>query len=271
MAGDRIVLNPSAEEKLRNAGFSTCAAFLDLPGGEAVAKSRTTSTVRAQGEGLGAFYLKRYRFPTLADRVRGLFRGTLFGRCKAEREYENLLRLTGNGLAAPEPIAWGARRAGLLLGEAFLAASAIPDAERADAFLARTPPLPRRERTTAIRAAAAGIAALHKAGYTDGSMALRNLLVARDGTGFKVFKVDCAKGRWRIPPGFPVVEDLARLDAGAMRLASVRDRLRFLKTYLGGELGDRARHWIEVIARVRTRYEADERVRLSEPGAPLHK
>ncbi|MCU0722521.1 MAG: lipopolysaccharide kinase InaA family protein [Planctomycetes bacterium] len=270
MPSETLVFAPSAEAALRGAGLAGAAAFLGFVGGETAASSRTTSTVRARAEGFGAFYLKRYRFPSLADRLRGTFRGTLFGPCRADREYENLMRLREKGLPVPEPLAWGARRGLLFRREAFLATRAIDGAERADAFLARLGSLPRKDRSAAVRAAAEAVAALHKAGYTDGTMALRNLLLRKEDGAWKAFKVDCAKGRFRIPPGFAVVEDLAKLDAGAAPLASVRVRLRFLRDYLGGKLGDRAREWIRVVSEVRPRFEAGERVRLTEPGAPLH-
>jgi tRNA A-37 threonylcarbamoyl transferase component Bud32 len=271
MPGETIVIAPAAEAALRGAGLATAAAFLGFAGGETVAGSRTTSTVRGHAGGLGPFYLKRYRFPGLGDLLRGMFRGTLLGRCRADREYENLSRLFSLGLPVPEPLAWGARRGPLFRREAFLATRALEGAERADAFLARLHTLPRREQSAALRAAGETVAALHKAGYSDGTMALRNLLVRRDGGAYKVFKVDCAKGRFRIPPGVPVAEDLARLDAGAMQLASVRDRLRFLRAWLGGRLGDRARKWIRMVRPLRAPHEAGERARLSEPGAPLHR
>jgi hypothetical protein len=241
----------------------------DWQEGERIAQSRSTSVFRVPLAGGGAVFIKQYRFPTFLDGLRGMFRGTLFGRDKAQREFENLSRMKEKGWPVPRPLAVGREWGGLFLKACVLVTEEVEGAERADLFLTRHPPPSRRKRAEGIEAAAEGVARMHREGYADGSLALRNLLLKWSPGGCRIFKVDCRKGRWRTPVGVRALEDLARLDAGARPIVGLRDRLRFLRAYLGGRLGGRARRWIRAIERARRKYEFWEAPRLRDPGGPL--
>lgn len=246
---------------LARAGLASAEALLAAPG-ERVAASRSTEVTRVALREGPALYVKRHRFPTPRDRVRGAFRGTLLGRSKARREFENLERLRAAGFDVAEPVAFGEIRGALFLSTCFVVTREIENVRPADRFWAESTPAERRE---AVEAAARLAASLHGAGYTDGSLAARNILLGRTEEGLRACKVDCAKGRWRIPPGRRAMLDLARLDAGAKTFATQRERLRFLRVYLGGRLGRRGRRWIETLARARSAFEIWEVPRLGSP------
>ena len=260
-----VDMSVEAEPLLAEARRAPLLAKLALAGAEPVASSRSTRVIRVTLQDGGAVYVKRYLYPTRRDRLRGMFRGTLFGTDKARKEFENLRRMAQKGWPVPRALEAARRRGRCFLRECTLVTAEIEGPTvRADLFLRRDPPPSRRRRREGIAEAAALVRAMHQGGYTDGSLALRNLLVRdRDGV-IEVFKVDCAKGRWRTPPGRRALEDLARRDAGAQAVMSPRDRLRFLRGYLGGRLGHSARLWIEALDSARRKYEVWELPRLLE-------
>ncbi|MHC4779765.1 MAG: lipopolysaccharide kinase InaA family protein [Planctomycetota bacterium] len=237
---------------------------VDVVRGERVASSRTTSVDRFFLGGGSAIYVKRYRIPTLRDALRGMLRGTLFGMDKASREFMNLGRLARMGMPVPEPLAADRRRGRVFLAESMLVTAEIEGAIRVDLFLRGDPAPPPVKVDSLVLEAARLVRRLHGVGYTDGSLAPRNLLVRETTGGIELFKVDCAKGRFRMPPGRRALLDLARLDAGASALVSARQRLRFLREYLGGHLGPRGRRWIEALALARKQYEIWELPRLTD-------
>jgi len=264
LGSDIHFATPAWEKALHEAGLGTASALLDFEGGETAARSRSTSVVRLVLPDGAALYLKRYRYACLRDRVRAAFRGTLVGRNRAAREFENLRRLGAAGLDAPAPVAWGARRGPCFLSACFLLTREIENAVRMDALLTTSASLPGGRRRKLLDATGRAVSAMHGAGYTDGSLALRNLLAREEGGGWRLFKVDCGKGRWRVPPGRRALEDLARFDAGARGLLTSRERLRILRAYLGGRLLAPARRWTEGVARAREKYAVWEEPRLGE-------
>lgn len=267
MPSDLFHCDPARRPILASAGIDNTPAAMEFQGGEEVARSRTTSVVKIEVEG-DSIYLKRHFFPTAAGRLKGLFRGTFFGRSKARREFEALERLAAAGFPTPAPLGFGElRRAGFLKG-CFLATLGIEGAVRGDAYLRSLGPERARERRAAVKAAARLVAALHDAGYADGSLAPRNLLVRETPGGPQVFKVDCVKGSFGRPRGRAAVLDLCRLEAGARFLLPLRERLRFLKTWAGGTRLRDLRGLLRKIEAGRAGYDAREAPRLAEGASP---
>lgn len=229
-----------------------------------VARSRSTAVFRLPREGGPAFYVKRWEFPTPADRLRGMFRGTLFGRHKAAREAANLEGMAREGVAVPRVLGAGARRGLVFLERCVLLTEEIVGAKTLLRFVADRP----ERRRAAVEAVARFTSTLHGKGYTDGSLAPRNLLLREGSGGIEVFKVDVAKARRRVPPGLGMLHDLARLLAAAEDISTRAERFRFLRAYLGGgKLGNRARRWIAALEIAKTRFEAREKPRLADrPG-----
>ncbi|MHC4601401.1 MAG: lipopolysaccharide kinase InaA family protein, partial [Planctomycetota bacterium] len=191
-------MNGETEPLLAEALRDPLLAKFALAGAEPVAASRSTRVIRCALRDGGAVFVKRYVYPTLGDRLRGMFRGTLFGMDKARREFENLRRMAGKGWPVPRPLEAARRTGRWFLRECTLVTAEIEGKPvRADAFLRRDPAPSWKRRGEGIVAAATLVRAMHREGYTDGSLALRNLLVRVAAGKIEVFKVDCAKGRWR--------------------------------------------------------------------------
>src|SRR5262249_37213879 len=85
-----------------------------LNGGQIFTKTRTTEVRRVDLSGR-AIFIKKYWVTKASQIVSGATRGTLFGKSKVRREYENLVWLRTHGFCAPAPVAYGEeRRAGCL-------------------------------------------------------------------------------------------------------------------------------------------------------------
>ncbi len=216
---DRIEINPKFERALSAAGLSRLEDFLSLDGGETIARSRTTSTVMICGAlgGCGLF-LKRYMFPSVADKWKGAFRGTLFGMSKAQNEWENLGFLCSIGVGTPDLCAWGERRSRGFLKGCFIATASVEGAVRLDVAQSREPDPDILRRTGEV------VNIMHGHGYRDGSLAMRNFLVREIPPGnVEIFKVDCPKGKIsdRLRPS-ERAKDIAAFAAGARLVCGTR-------------------------------------------------
>lgn len=184
-------------------------------------------------------FIKKYWAGHPSQLWSGMFRGVLFGRSKARREYENLDRLRGWGLDAPAPVAFGEeRQAGWLL-RSFLISESVVDPQPLHVFI--------RERLQATEAGkqhalrkelieqlAGFTRRLHENAFVHHDYFWRNILLS-GGDLKRFFLIDAHKGRrW-----FPWEErrarakDLATLDAPAAPFFSRTERLRFFLLYRG--------------------------------------
>ncbi|MCI0341782.1 MAG: lipopolysaccharide kinase InaA family protein, partial [Planctomycetales bacterium] len=178
MFATRIVVTDPGRAACEALGVRTAADVLALPGGRVVSRSRTRSMVSLDVGG-GTLYLKRYRYPTARHVLRGLLRGTLLGRSRVRREWENFARLRMLGWGTPEPLLRAeVRRFGFLRGAALLTRG-VEGAERLDAAMARLGAAGAPERRGLARALAGAVRRLHDAGYVDGDLHPRNVLVRR--------------------------------------------------------------------------------------------
>jgi hypothetical protein len=112
--------------------------ILARPGGELVNDGRS-SRVHLFRDGPEACYLKRYRYRKIHWRH-------CFEKSQVQREYENLASFRRAGLACEtiEILAWGERRRGRILLDAFLLSRAVPGGVRLSLFLANEPDHPCR-------------------------------------------------------------------------------------------------------------------------------
>jgi tRNA A-37 threonylcarbamoyl transferase component Bud32 len=240
-------------------GLASVHDFLAFVGGELVSRSRTTATRTFEAEG-ATFYLKIYLYPEEGDRLRGFFRGTFFGRSKARAEWENLGILADLGVDVPSRVAWGEdRRRGFLHG-CFLVTQAVERAQRLDSCLADAKALPVVEDLGRL------VRRMHDAGYSDGSLALRNFLYRREGAVF--FKIDCPKGRRgsRLGAGARI-QDLGVLIAGLNLTVGQEGLDAFFRGYDYPGSGEKkaAAFQRKLIAYAST-LEEDEKKRLADPG-----
>jgi len=191
------------------------AADLDLPGQRHV-----------------AVFFKVYRYARPAWRYWGR-------RSKAAGEFANYAVLPLLGIRCAKPVAFGEQRDRIgRLQLAFVMTQAIPSATTLANWLAeyRSPAVYLRRRQV-LQQLAEQLRRLHAAGRVHRDCFLRNVLVTEPAeNGPLAWWIDCphgsrvpfAKLRWDYR-----VKDLASLDRLARELASHRERLRFLRRYLG--------------------------------------
>ncbi|MBN2491171.1 MAG: hypothetical protein JXQ29_10025 [Planctomycetes bacterium] len=199
-------------------------------------------------------FVKIYSYKGLRRILRGLFRNTFCGASRARHEWTNLLRLARLGVPVPEPVALIERRRLRTLRACALATCWEPDSVTADHFLDRAPPAARLVVAREI-ARLAGV--MHDAGYADGDLHLRNLLVIKpDCAGFgaarpRVLKIDSPAGRLTRSRRRQI-HDLASLDVGARRFLSRSERLRCWRHYCESRpsrhaLRRKERRWLRAV------------------------
>lgn len=163
--------------------------------GEAVVTHRT-SWVRRLATPRGTFYIKTYQYGSYAESLRQLLRrpaSVLRGR--AAREFAALRWLRSNGFEAPEPIAHGARRRFGLLASGVLISREWPGQRLDEVVL----DLADAEYAALSGAVAGFVDRLHRAGFRDRNLDPRNVLVRRDGAGWRIAKLDAPRFALRAP------------------------------------------------------------------------
>ena len=167
-----------------------------MPAGERVERlvDRPTVTVDVlRGADDALVVCKRYFFPTLGSRLRGILRHTGFGTPKPTREFENLVRLQSAGADVAAPIASAVRRDLLQLvtdGWVLVAFEEGDTLERL--LLGERPPA-----ADAWRAIGASVRTIHDAGCWYRNLCARNLMVGPAG---RLAWIDPAKSRWQNGP-----------------------------------------------------------------------
>jgi hypothetical protein len=190
------------------------AAWSDLASrahGLAVTDHRS-SFVRRRSINGGDVFLKVYEYETWADRIRSFGRRTgPFATPRAVREFDALAWLRQHGFAAPRPLCAAVERRLGFVARALLITEADPGTQ-ADVVL---PTLDAPERMRLVAAIERLLQDLHHRGFRDGNFDLRNLLVARDGTGWRIAKIDSPRYRL-VAPGARD-DRLARADWARLR------------------------------------------------------
>ncbi|MEE8170546.1 MAG: lipopolysaccharide kinase InaA family protein [Phycisphaerae bacterium] len=236
-------------------GLREYADFVDCAAGEVVSRSGTTLTRRLElddGVRRETVYLKRYRYD--GDRWRHRFR-----RHKGFVEARNYAILRERcGVRVPDVIAYGGRRSGWRLLDAFLITRAVAGAEPLDRLLVGQSSTLSTRRAL-MRVVAETTARMHARHFYHFDLQWRNLLIRPSDDAFEVFVIDSSRGGLRhSPPGrrHGRVRDLASLDKLGRVHLSRADRIRWLRHYLGAErLDSGARrlmhdvhHYIEIKA-----------------------
>ena len=177
----------------------------------------------------GRFFLKIYAYS-------GIWRlRTVFIVARAGREYRNLLRMAELGFNVPRPAAWGQARTVGFVSESFLLTRAVEDAVELKSLIDRPDALPPPgERRRIIEEFARTLRRAHEERFFVHTLRFKNLLLAREGEGHKLYVIDVPFAgiwRWRLFPGAGKVRDLAVLMKGARQLLSRSERMRFARAY----------------------------------------
>lgn len=163
------------------------AAWTDRERGEPIVDGRST-WVRRLATDAGTFFLKCYEYRSWRDRLRNCAKWTAPLRAsRAARECAAYRWLTERGFHGPAHFACLERRQAGFLSRAVLVTSAV-DGVSAERLLETCGPDERRQ--TAVRIGSF-VRALHRAGFRDRNLDLRNLIVSGD----RVVKIDSPRHR----------------------------------------------------------------------------
>lgn len=237
-----IKMLPAYEDVLSRCGLSRVEDVLYRTDGQVVAWSRTTESVFIPCAGNEAgFYVKRYFYPTWKKRVRGTFRGTLFGVHRGKAEAQALNTMRGLGIAGVRPVAYGSQRVGRFLAACFLITEAVPNSVNLTSYAQRVMrgelTLTLEQRRQFIRQLALQIAHMHEQGFAHGRLFWRNILIRQTpvgGVDFFFLDSEPPKGLERLGRGGRWwLWELAKLTTSALPFTTRADRLYFLKSYFG--------------------------------------
>ncbi len=181
---------------MRNGDLAATALVLGRDAGRVVTDHRT-SWVREVHIGDRDYFVKVYEYLSWTSRLRDFAHRTgPWARSRAAAEFDALAWLRHNGLPAPAPILVGeTRRCGFLV-RAVLVTEAF-DGESVDALLPR---LDAADRSRLAAAIGDLIGRLHRLGFRDGNLDLRNLLARRvDADTWVVAKIDSPRHRLLAP------------------------------------------------------------------------
>lgn len=241
MIHDVLRIDPAYCERLRVADLDTVPKLLGHIDGRVAAWSRTTDTLFIAGvHSQPGWYLKRHLFPTWRKRLRGTFRGTFFGRNRADAEFQLLNSMRALGLPAVRPVACGVRRVAHFVAACFLLTEEVPDAQNLTTFAQdvqehrRT--LTRSARHLLLERLANQLADMHAKGFFHGNLFWRNVLVrfAPDDQP-EFFFLDVQAAPWRARLGQhpqPWLTELAQTGVSSLSFTTRADRVRFVQHYL---------------------------------------
>ncbi len=250
----RLVVNREFASILRANGLETFHSLMQFEGGD-VAKNllreRTTTriTLKDSAGTERAFYIKRHGPPPWKEYVKPLLRLTrpMLG---ARHEWNAILQFHEAGIPTMTPVALGESG-----GESFLLTAALDGCTKLShwaaahhechngkngernsryPFTVKTSCKDNTRQSRAIIQRLACIARkMHGAGLHHQDFYLTHFLVPNDGPPENLFVIDLGRARrCRNLPTRWVVKDLAQLDYSASA-ASLSDKARFLKAYLG--------------------------------------
>lgn len=246
----RMLVNPAFSEVLRANGLTTAAAILDWNAGETVRHigARKTTRIALEGpDGPESFYLKRHGPPRWKDRIVPLLRFSppILG---AKNEWDAIQSFVAAGIPTMTPVAFGSLGShSFLITQALRARcnllewaeqNGLGDASRADSADVT---LTVRELVPRV----AGIARrMHDAGLHHQDFYLNHMLLC-DAEDIRVIDLGRVRKHRRLSQRW-IIKDLAQLDFSARSL-SCRDRVRFLRLYLGRRLNRQDRSMIRQI------------------------
>jgi len=248
----RVRVNAAFADVLRRNGLTTFDAFMNFTGGETARQigPRVTAKIAlADGDDSRNFFIKRHGRAKLRDWIKPLLR---LGRpiLGARNEWDAILRFHAAGVPTMTPVAMGEFRGRSFLvtqslegchnllelvretavGQTFLSAEPVIAAGRQEC-------LPHVTGLSRLIGEVARIArTMHRAGLHHQDFYLNHMLLPDGATSPHVRVIDLGRARQkrRLASRW-IVKDLAQLDFSARSL-SCRDRLRFLRAYLGRPL-----------------------------------
>ena len=250
--GVRILLDKMLAPALAAAGIASAPAIFRLGGDPDATSVVATVDVPVDGT-VGRFHLKRYRYPTWAKSKGLLGHGTVWGTPPEVQEFKNLEFLREKGVPAVKPVAAVAETKGMRLVAHALLTEDVPGALDLERRLSTKGDPVRddaRLRRRTLELIGRLLHRMHSEGFTHRDLYARNVLVRADEDDTSVVFCDCRRGG---PPTMhsKSMGDLATLDADLVGRVPVRDRLRGLRAYAGGD--GSLREWVKEIDALRAK------------------
>lgn len=218
--------------------------------------------------GPSSVFLKRYRYDRFGQQIKQAFRGTLFGRSRARREFEFLTEMRRREIPTVRPIAFGDSFGRIFLRASFLITEGVEGFQSLDLFglaAMRRGPVRRSQWRDLARELAATIRKMHDAGVRHGGLYWRNILLrARPDGGHDFLLLDPdSHGRLstsRVPES-AVLADLSELVASAMALGQRTGLVALMTAYFQvSRLSDEQRKLTsQIVARARTLVSSERR------------
>jgi hypothetical protein len=202
---DWICADPGFLTRMRQRGIGTLSELSSRCLGEPVTDHRS-SWVRRWDDLGKSYYIKTYDYSSWRDRCRGVGRTTLFARSRAHREKVALEWLQEHGFGGPAVRGVAELRHYRILVRAVLVTDAWPGEALAH-ILPAEPPTARAE---VLEALGRFVEAMHRGGFRDRNLDLRNILARRDAMEWRFAKIDSP--RHRITSSDRLDDELARAD-----------------------------------------------------------
>lgn len=165
------------------------------PGFGTPVQAARSSWVQRVPWGENIVYCKTYVYATARDRRRGWLRTTWLARSRPRREADALRWLRWHGFDAPRPLAVAELRRFGILHAALILTEAVAGVPLSVCL----PNLDAADRSSVLRALRAHVTALHRAGFRDRNLDLRNILLCGDPTQPRFVKIDSPRFRLRRP------------------------------------------------------------------------
>lgn len=178
-------------------------------------------------------FVKRYRYRRWSVRIIGMFRGTLFGRCRARFEFEFLEAMRRLGVPAVRPMAWGQKRRKGFVKSCVLITEGEEGAVSLDRLVMDTA-IESTDRKSLTVNLASLVRHMHAKGVFHGGLFWRNILISRSDGADKIRLIDPDKNG-RLFEGLVsnagVVSDLSDFAASASMFFRRSDLARFARAY----------------------------------------
>ncbi len=224
-------------------GWRSVRDILACASGDVAAVSRSSNVVRveldgAPDDGPPVVYLKRYLYEQRGQRIKQMFRGTLFGKSRARIEYDCLREMCRRNVPTVRPIAYGEERVNGFLVRSFVLTEGTEGSNSLDLFAIdaiRRGSLDRAQRRRLIAELGLTIRNMHDAGVRHGGLYWRNILVRSNPDGGFVFTLLDPDTRARLSSTTvstdDAVADLSELVASGMGLGIRLGLSGFMRAY----------------------------------------
>ncbi len=237
-----IVCNPDDRHWLQELGVTSADDLMSFRPEKILAISGSSETFKVDLDSTLArgaprqIFVKRYRYGSYKALLQGLFRGILFGRSRAQFEFEVLSEMQRRGVRVVRPIAYAEKRRRRTLRSCVLVTEGEGDAETLSSYYSsQSSSWNLSTKRRLISAVGRSVAELHGAGILHGGLFWRNVLVADTGKDGWNFTLLDPSRRFKFYSGTTplsaAVSDLSDFVASATTFLCRTDIARFLRSY----------------------------------------